>query len=480
MKTNNLFWLLIACLSISFLSCEKEENHGEIREPVSGVTLKVNNFIYDDVKDYYLWTSSIKWNSFDPKYEPDSYDFFDKLIYKTVDQWSMLTDDAQGMYDMLDGVSTSFGYELIWGRFANSSARYAIILYVYPGSPAEKAGLKRGEFLVFINGNQDITDANYMDLYNAPSIILGKAFLADDGYLVPDTNLVYMEAVTMYEDPVVKDTVVVKGTHKIGYLCYTNYTRESEQQLQEVFTGFKTQGVTDVVLDLRYNGGGYAETSRILSSMLAPEPVIKRKDIFLTQTWNDELTAYFKQQGEDTNEYFKDNVPVNMDLSRLYVLTLRFSASASEATMIGLKPYMDVIQIGEATHGKYYGGVLLSPMVYDSRKETWITDTEIENWLLYLMVYRYADRTGDTSFSGGLIPDFQVKEEYKFALPPLGDECDPLFGKAIELITGESVRTRSAQSQPHPHKIDGVTLRSPLNGKMIRPLYKKQSDSFNE
>ena len=469
MKSNNWFWLLAACLSITFLSCEKEDDRGEVIKPVSGVTLKVNNFIYDDVKDYYLWTSTIKWNSFDPKYEPDSYDFFDKLIYKTNDQWSMLTDDAQGMYDMLDGVSTSFGYELIWGEFANSSAWCAIVLYVYPGSPAEQAGLKRGDFLVSIHGNQDITEANYMDLYNAPSITLGKALLADNGTLVPDKNLVYMEAITMYEDPVVKDTVVVKGTHKIGYLCYTNYTKELDRLL-EVFARFKAQGVTDVVLDLRYNGGGYAETSRILSSILAPAQAVKQKDIFLTQTWNDLLTTYFEMEGEDTNEYFMGNVPVNMDLSRLYVLTLRFSASASEATMIGLKPYMDVIQIGEATHGKYYGGVLLSPMVYDSRKETWITDTEIENWLLYLMVYRYADRTGDTSFSGGLIPDFQVKEEYKFALPPLGDERDPLFGKAIELITGESVRTRSAQSQPHPHKIDGVTLRSPLNGKMIRPF----------
>ena len=177
--------------------------------------------------------------------------------------------------------------------------------------------------------------------------------------------------------------------------------------------------------------------------------------------------AYFKKEGEDTNEYFRDNLSVNMNLDRLYVLTLRFTASASESTMIGLKPYMDVIQIGEATRGKYFGGLLLSPTVYDSRRNTWIADEEIENWLLYLMVYRYADRTGDTSFFGGLIPDFQIKEDYSYMLPPLGDVHDPLFGKAIELITGESVRTRSAQAKSHPHMIDGVNLRSPLNGKMI-------------
>jgi len=472
MKKNELRWsgLIITCISIFISSCEKEENGNGLRKSVSGDTLKVNNFIYEDVKDYYLWTSTINWNKIEPKYEPDSYIFFDKLKYKTEDQWSMLTDDAPAFYNMLDGVSTSFGYELIWGRFINSTARYAIVLYVYPGSPAEHAGLKRGDFLVSIDGNKEISDANYMDLYNASSIILGKAVLSDYGFLMPDINLVSMTAVTMYEDPVVKDTVVVKGTHKIGYLCYTNYTRESERKLQEVFIAFKSQGVTDVVLDLRYNGGGYAETSRVLSSILAPNTVVKRKDIFLTQSWNDELTAYFKKQGEDMNEYFMDNLSVNMDLSRLFVLTLRFSASASEATMIGLKPYMEVIQIGEATHGKYYGGALLTPMVYDNRKNEWISDKDIENWLMYLMIYRYANKTGDTSFSGGLNPDYYVEEDYNYMLPQLGDERDPLFGKAIELITGESVSTRSAQSLPHPHIIDGVNLRSPLNGKMIKSI----------
>ena len=477
MKNNDLkwFWLLVVCcISTIFVSCEKEETD-ENEKPVTGTTLKVNNFIYEDVKDYYLWTSTINWHNFDPKYEQDSYIFFDKLKYKTEDQWSMLTDDAQDFRGMLNGVSTSFGYELIWGRFFNSTARYAIVLYVYPESPAEKAGLKRGDFLVSIHGNKEITDANYMDLYNAPSITLGKALLSDDGDLIPDNNSVSMDAVTMYEDPVIKDTVIVNGTHKIGYLCYTSYTRDSEKRLQEVFAGFKAQGVSDVVLDLRYNGGGYAETSRVLSSILAPESAVKQKDIFLTQSWNDVLMAYFKKEGEDINEYFRDNLSVNMNLNRLYVLTLRFTASASEATMIGLKPYMDVIQIGEATRGKYFGGLLLSPKVYDSRRNAWIADKEIENWLLYLMVYRYANKTGDTSFSGGLIPDFLIKEDYNYMLLPLGDERDPLFGKAIELITGESVRTRSAQLLPHPHIIEGVNLRSPLNGKMIS-LDKRSKD----
>ncbi|MDR0794896.1 MAG: hypothetical protein LBE79_02405 [Tannerella sp.] len=466
------FGMFLACAGLLFFSCGQDPeidpapDPGENETPVSEKTLKVNQFIFDDVKNYYLWTSTINWSAVNPKNETNSFTFFEKMIYRD-DSWSMLTDDAEGFHHILDGVATTFGYELIWGRFINSTARYAIVLYVYPGSPAEKAGLKRGDFLVSIDGRKDITDSNYMDLYQAPSITLGKATLGENGYLIPDNQLVSMNAVWMYEDPVVKDTVIVKGSHKIGYLCYTNYTEESEKRLQEVFAGFKRQGVTDVVLDLRYNGGGYARTSCLLSSILAPAHAVKQKDIFLTQTWNAIMMAYFKQTKEDTNEYFTDTISINMDLSRLFVLTLRFTASASESTMLGLKPYMDVIQIGEPTHGKYYAGALISPMVFDSRRNTWIPDKEIENWLLYLMVYRYADRNGDTSFSGGLEPDYFAQEDYGYVLPQLGDVRDPLFGKAVEMITGESVRTRSASSLPHPHPIDSVLLRSPLNGKLI-------------
>ena len=469
MEKNKWQWLLLLFIGICIflVSCERDNeidpNFG--RQPVSGDTLKVNTFIYEYTKELYLWTSTVDWTKQYPQYEPNSFDFFDKLKYKEEDRWSMLTGDAKGFYNALDGVSaSSFGYELIWGRFSDYPSRFAIVLYVYPNSPAELAGLQRGDFLVTINGMEDITDDNYMDFYNAQTILAGKAVLSDSG-LVMDYNLIFMNAVSMYEDPVVKDTIIVKGAHKVGYVCYTSYTLESANRLLEVFADFKAKGVSDVVLDLRYNGGGYATVSCLLSSILAPNAVVKQKEVFLTETWNEQCMAEFAKDGEDMNEYFMDNIPVNMDLNRLYVLTLKHSASASEATIIGLKPYMDVIQIGDTTHGKYYGGGLIQPMVYDG-SNGWIVDKQIENWLLYLMVYRYADKNGDVSFSGGLVPDIDAEEDY-FPLYPLGDERDPLFGKALEMITGESsVRTRT-QSIPFPHTMDAAKLRSPLNGKMI-------------
>ena len=472
MEINNVkrFLLLLTGVFLLFIACERtneiEPDPGRMNRPVSGDTLKVNTFIHEYAKELYLWTSTVNWSRLYPEYEPNSFNFFDKIVYRKDDRWSMLTDDAEGFYNKLDGIATSFGYELIWGRFIDDPARFAIVLYVYPGTPAEKAGLKRGDFIVTINGLEDITDANYMDFYEAPSILFGKATLTDEGWLLLDSNLVYMTAETMYEDPVVKDTVIVKGAHKIGYLCYTSYTLESPKRLLEVFSEFKAAGVTDMVLDLRYNGGGYASVSCLLSSILAPASAVNQKGVFLTQTWNEQCMAEFKKDGEDLNEYFMNNLSVNMDLSRLYVLTLKYSASASEATIIGLKPYMNVIQIGDTTHGKYYGGGLLRPMVYDNGKNEWILDKQIDNWLMYLMIYRYADKNGDVSFTGGLVPHIYAEEDF-FPLYPLGDERDPLLGKAVEMITGVPVSTRAATAIPHNYIIDGAKLRSPLNGKMI-------------
>lgn len=484
MKTNKLkwFWLLITCTGFCFVSCDRSTEPEPAPEPTPNPTqpnnplldaerLKVNNFIYSDVKDYYLWTSSMDWSKLTPDTKTDPFAYFEKLRYTSIDQWSTLTDDIDGLLNNFSGIATSYGYELIWGRFSDDTTKlYAIVLFVYPGSPAEQAGLKRGDFIVSLNSNQmNITEKNYMDFYNAPDIILRKAFINEKGALQMDPNPVHMTAVQLYEDPVVKDTIVVKGAHRIGYLCYTNYTVDSEQRLLEVFANFKSKGVTDVVLDLRYNTGGYMHTAELLSSILAPASAVKRKDIFLMNTYNKDVMDYFASMKYDTNEYFTDTLAVNMDLSRLYVLTLNFTASASESTIIGLRPYMDVVKIGKETVGKYYGGSLLSPMILDSRTKQWVIDTTIENWGLYLMMFHYTDRNGYPSFSGGLTPDIYVAENYGKMLPPLGDESDPLFGKAIEQITGQTVGTRAATpSLRSPYSIYDAMLRSPLNGKMIR------------
>ncbi|MDR1406411.1 MAG: hypothetical protein LBJ23_00005, partial [Tannerella sp.] len=335
---------------------------------------------------------------------------------------------------------------------------------------ADRAGLKRGDFIVGLNGG-DITRENRMELYDAPSLFLTPGTLTEAG-LAPEPTLIVMNAEQIYEDPILKDTVIVKDDHRIGYLSYADYTQVSEEALVRVFSGFKSRGVTDVVLDLRYNGGGYVRTMSVLVSILAPSQAVKDKQVYLKQIWNPLLGEYLLQEGADLTERFTDTLAVNMDLNRLYVLTTEYSASASESTIVGLRPYLHLVQIGDTTHGKYCAGSLFPALVQNSRNE-WVEDADISNWGMYLMIYRLANVTGDDSFLGGLAPDILADEDY-FPLLPWGDERDPLLGQAIADITGRPyTESRSARTPP-PY-----TIRKDLNihrageGRMISDLKPK-------
>ncbi|MDR1380871.1 MAG: hypothetical protein LBJ47_05260 [Tannerella sp.] len=462
---------LFLCLSILSLfaatGCNRDDEdvlEAEGNMPYAQLTdsEKINKFIVDCTQDVYLWESLTDWtkyNNYDTyRNHADHYALFGGFLYAD-DRWSELTNDIDSWKSSLQAVSTTYGYTLIFVKFSNMDRYFAIVLYVCAGAPAEKAGMKRGDIIVGMNGG-DITESNYTDLYYLPSISLQMGYVDGNGFSLKPGS-VSMVAVGMYENPVNTFRIIEKNGHRIGYLCYTAYVDASRDELLDVFARFKAGGVTDVVLDLRYNGGGHASTARFLSSILAPVAAVKNRDVYLTQKWND-FYSRDPSSGEivDNSEYFIDTLSVNMNLNRLHVLVSEHTASASEATIIGLKPYMDVVLVGDTTHGKYYGGYVLSVDDYyyafyygDSRgynKEHYLN---ISNWGMYVMTYRYANRNNYPDFSGGLAPEpdmLMLPEDY-FDLKPFGDETDPLLAKALERITGEKyvpVRSSAAENMP--------------------------------
>jgi C-terminal processing protease CtpA/Prc len=449
------------CL-ISLASCK--DNDGDIDNPsgIDGDILKVNKFIVDVFDELYLWVDDIDMNTYKKTYSTyeDPFDFFKTMMYKD-DKWSGLTDDFEGLSDSFSGVETSFGYSLFFGyAYENSDIVVAIIKYVYPDSPADKAGLKRGDIIVSMN-ESSITDKNYTDLVYLPSISVSRGYY--DGSLFHSyEESISMTAVKQYNNPIIKDTIIIKGENKIGYLCYSDFLEKSETELVRVFTNFKNQGVTDVVLDLRYNLGGLVRTSIVLSSILAPNSAVKNKDIYQIQIWNDNYTQYWTSKGDDMTENFTDTLPVNMDLKRLFVLASDNSASASEATIIALEPYMDVIQIGTKTSGKFCGGGLVSPdMMYDNSNYY----KNIKNWGMYVMYFRYTNKN-KTYYTEGLDPDIMAEESF-LNLKPFGDERDPLLGRAIAQITGvEYAEPRSNQMTDFKIRKD-LSFKKQIDDKLI-------------
>ena len=176
----------------------------------------------------------------------------------------------------------------------------------------------------------------------------------------------------MYENPILCDTVYEFNGKKVGYLAYTSFDLISIPELIEVGKKFKSEGIKELVLDLRYNGGGYVITESVLASMFAPKANVDAGDIFEKEEYNDILTEIYREAGISLEtpfmtEYDYDEIDLhvstkdaNIGLERIYGLISPNTASASEALLSGLMPYMDVRLIGEASHGKYCTGLMMS------------------------------------------------------------------------------------------------------------------------
>jgi len=454
--------------------CKKESDDEQLDNTLTA-SQKVNRFILDCAETYYLWEDKVNWTTYENgyrNYEPEN--LFDEITY-TDDKWSTLTDDINSLSDEFSGVSTSFGWVPIRVAFSDGKTYFYIVLFVYPGTPADRAGIKRGDYIVYIN-NQPITSDNYMSVYTATSISVNMGTLENNTLYVHE-GAISLTASNMYQDPILKDTVFVKGDKRIAYLCYTDFLEQSESSLVNLFKQFKSQNVTDVILDLRYNGGGYVRTSVLLTSMLAPQNIVSGgKGVYQYQIWNSALTSYFRSQGDDMTEYFTDTLlHANLAPQSVYFLTSEFTASASEAAVVALQPYMTVRTVGETTAGKFVGGGLFSPQdIYDENYANYYRS--IQDWGMYLMCFRYTN-SAKTYFLGGIEPDYKVMtdvdnqtaEDY-FNLQPFGSESDPLLNEALYRLTGVRPAVTRAATLSRPKGmtvIPDLSPAKPLDGKFI-------------
>jgi len=206
-------------------------------------------------------------------------------------------------------------------------------------------------------------------------------------------------------------------------LVYNSFISDYDEKLEEVFSEFKSGGVEDLILDLRYNSGGSVNTAILMASMIAPET--KVGSVLLNNTYNTGLTEYLKKQYPNDNSIFVDTLrsnPNNLNLNRYVALTTFKTASASEMVIYTLMPYMEVIQIGEQTHGKYYGSITL----YDEDKK--------HNWAIQPIVMRAENSDNSIDYSKGLIPAVELNERYKYQL---GDPREKFLAEALFELTGE-------------------------------------------
>ena len=446
MNTKNLCGAaVVLTVALGLLGCVETNADNKDEAPAPEIA-KADRFAIDVLETYYLWNEEIEKNL--AKLDPDTcrmpMEVVKSIRYhevgKEVDKWTVLTDDLESFTNSVQGLGLTYGYDLQVGRISNREGEYFFVVsYVSNGGPAQNAGLKRGDIIITLDGKA-ITQNNIYDAFNSRTIELGVTKL-DGDHIGEEVRTVGLRAVDMYEDPIlVTKTLDVNGK-KIGYLAYSGFDLKSSQSLRDVFLRFKSENVQELILDLRYNGGGYAFTENVLASMIAPRANVAAGDIFQTEVYNSILAQAWKEQGEDTNTYFSnihelssqnlriDVSDANLGIDKLYVIVTGGTASASEGLIVGLRPYMDVVLVGQQTYGKYCAGILLAPKDFYNSKYDY---SLIKDWGMYVMISKFADRDGrNESIPDGIPVDVRIDDD-PFDGCQLGDENETMLRAALQ------------------------------------------------
>lgn len=392
------------------------------------------------MQDEYYWYPQLR----TPDDSATSMDaWFRSMLYTPTDRFSFT--ETTAAYDQLfeEGTFTGYGYTL---TVTGNAAALLRVRIVEPQGPAYAAGLRRGDTVLSIDG------------YSAAEVLAGRAGgpVSSDG--VPRTlhvrdvsgveRDIAMVSATFPLTPV-RDVTVIDATRngqpvRVGYLGYTQFVTYSLDELQAAFARFAEQGVSEVVIDLRYNGGGDVATSRDFASLVAGARVAGQ--LFAALRYND------RNQAKNYDYDFTAPFTSTPALSRVFVLASGSTASASELMVNGLQPFMPVVLVGETTYGKPYG---FEPFSYCG------TTYNAVNFEVF-------NASGVGGYTAGLAPTCAAPDDLDHAL---GDPNEVRLKTALGYIaTGQCPQTaQSAQSAPlGPRKPPATVGDAPAPGMFRR------------
>lgn len=402
-------------------------------------------------------------------------DLFDHLTVSE-DRFSFLVNDYIALEQYLSGTSVSNGMEYtLYRKPQNQAEVFGIVTYVLPNTDADSKNITRGIMFDQVNGTplyyNSATDNN-LGILNQTSYSITIATLDDSSTPdIPDddsvnttTETIALSKAPYTENPIFKTEVIPTNSGNVGYLMYNGFTADFDAQLNQAFATFQSANVTDFVLDLRYNPGGSVNSAILLSSMITGQFT---GDVFLTRQWNSQIQDYLETEDPEalinrfTNQFNGGSLN-SLNLDKVYILTSENTASASELVINCLTPYINVVQVGDYTTGKYQASITL----YDSPDFGRSGANPSHLYALQPLVFKSLNANGYTDYDNGLAPDIEVIENYRdFGV--LGDVNEPLLAAALaDIESGNRMIAPGFSKTNAPKKLGDSKQRSPLKNRM--------------
>lgn len=411
MKQFSFSLLIISLLSLA-IGCKKENDNPPPPPPNTLDLIKDTAVAY--VKEIYLWNNQIP-SSFTAKNFSDLDAIMMALrnysvepgFNRAVDEWSFAM-DQETWDDVGSGISGDMGIQVFF-----NTANDLRVKAVEPKSPAGLKGVRRGWRIISINGNsQNIvaTDAgvNFIlnNLYYSNSATV--SFRKPDG----SEETISLAAAQYQNTPVVLDSIYADAGIKVGYLSFQSFLGDSIQIFNEfdrVFNRFSSENIDELIIDLRYNGGGYVNIQDKLANYIVPAAA--NNQVMMKQVFNSAFS--------DWNETTLFNKTGNLELSRIFFIVTEGTASASELLINNLSPFMEVKVVGRSpSYGKPVGYFPIP----------------VGDWYIFPVSFRSTNNLGSGNYFDGFIPDIVADDN---VAKDWGDIEESSLGAALSAIFSE-------------------------------------------
>ncbi|MFC4212692.1 S41 family peptidase [Pedobacter lithocola] len=505
--------VLVAFISLAF-GCKKGDTAPVVTPdpPVTAITGTRDELTKDSIflytKELYYWNTSLPtYDAFKPRsFSSNETELYALTQYSlnpaTGRPYEYVSNSTSPKYSFFDygttgktaslkadvnGTENDFGFSVLYNTTTDIRVKY-----VYPNSPASQQGLTRGSKITAVNGRTSLSyTSNNLTFLNDALFGTNSSVSLTFTDLAGVSKSVTVTRATYTVNPILYTGVYTAGTKKVGYIVFNSFTNNASAAINTAFSNFASQGVTELIVDLRYNGGGYVSTATQIINILTP--AAQNGNVMYTTYYNtflQNLTATQRKasilaqqpltddQGKlqtftsgvngkyatyadlDYSSTSSDNIEKfaksgTLNLSRVYFIVTGATASASELTVNSLRPVMDVKLIGTKTYGKPVG----------------FFPIKIDKVDMYIPEFETKNQSGTGGYYDGLTVDKEALEDLTKAW---GDETETLLAYAL-------LYARNGNFITTPAKTGSLSAQSTtLSSKLSAAEIKEVSESLDQ